>query len=393
MRSTVTLALAAIVASHSALRSCVPAELVEPAEGPSVVAPAQVNADLAVALTPEQWQELLNQADGQRVVVFAVVSNGQGPPGATGANGPMGPMGTTGQLGPTGPAGSPGPPGGPGATGAAGATGPQGDMGTPGATGPPGSTGPAGPIGPQGDPGPTGAQGPQGPPGPTGATGPQGNPGPTGPQGPQGPPGPTGGTGPQGPPGPQGPTGPQGPQGDPGSTGPQGPAGPTGPQGPTGPTGAAGPQGPTGATGADGPQGPAGKSVGGVVFCATPQTVQTWTNMPAALTELFGATWSRRVADLTDLTEFRLSATQSVAGAAGALLRAEYSTDGGTNWNNLESAGTAADLAVGTGTGLKVGAWGLIAAPALGDVQLRIRGLNGDGAADPAFRYIGLEFR
>lgn len=115
--------------------------------------------------------------------------------------------------------------------------------------------------------------------------------------------------------------------------------------------------------------------------------------MPLAVTELYGTTWGRRAADLTDLSEFRLVVVQVIAGAAGATFRAEYSDDGGLNWNNLEDAGTGADLAVGAGTGLKIGAWGNLAAGAIADVQLRIIGWNGDGATDPSFRYIGIEFR
>jgi hypothetical protein len=238
-----------------------------------------------------------------------------------------------------------------------------------GADGANGAQGPAGPQGPQGDPGATGAQGPQGDPGATGAQGPQGDPGATGAQGPQGDPGPTG---------------PQGPQGDPGATGAQGP------QGDPGATGAQGPQGDPGPTGA---QGAPGRNGGGVVMCATPQTVQTWNNMPGAQTELFGLTWGRRQADLTDYTEFRISVTQSVAGAAAAVFRAQFSTNGGGMWTDIEAAGTAADLAVGAGTGLKVGTWGALNAAAIGDVQLRIVGQGGDGATDPAFRYIGIEIR
>lgn len=115
--------------------------------------------------------------------------------------------------------------------------------------------------------------------------------------------------------------------------------------------------------------------------------------MPAAQTELFGTAWGRRAADLTSMTQFRMMVNQSVAGLAGATLRAQYSLDGGTNWIDLEASGTGADLGVGTGTGLKVGAWGSMASSAAADVQLRIVGQNGDGATDPAFRYISIEFK
>jgi hypothetical protein len=130
-----------------------------------------------------------------------------------------------------------------------------------------------------------------------------------------------------------------------------------------------------------------------VVICATPQTAQQWSNMPLAQTELFGNVWGRRTADLTDFTQFRVSISQSTLGAAGAFLRAQYSTDGGTMWMDLETGGTGADLDIDVGTGLKIGSWGMIDAGAMGDVQLRIVGQNGNGTTDPNFRYIGIEFK
>lgn len=280
--------------------------------------------------------------------------------------------------------------------------GPQGETGPDGPQGDPGPAGPQGATGAHGALGPAGAQGPQGPMGATGAQGPPGDPGPTGAagaQGPQGDPGPTGATGAQGPqgdPGPTGATGAQGPQGDPGPTGATGAQGPQGDPGPTGATGAQGPQGdpgPTGASGAQGPAGAAGRAMGGIVIAATPQTAQTWTNMPAAQTELFGNVFGRRTADLTDLTQFRLSVNQSVAGFVNATLRAQFSIDAGMNWLDLESGGTTADLSVGVGTGLKTGAWGPLEAAALADVQVRFVGENGNGVADPSFRYIAIELQ
>jgi hypothetical protein len=134
--------------------------------------------------------------------------------------------------------------------------------------------------------------------------------------------------------------------------------------------------------------------VGAVVFCSTPQTAQNWNNMPAGQTELFGNQHGRRAVDLSDLVEFRLSANQSTGGSGTASLRAQYSTDGGTTWNDLEADGlTTGDLDVGAGTGLKVGTWAGLDPAAADDVQLRMVGYDGNGTADPAFRYIGIEFR
>jgi hypothetical protein len=103
--------------------------------------------------------------------------------------------------------------------------------------------------------------------------------------------------------------------------------------------------------------------------------------------------WGRRPADLTDYGEFRLMVSQSVAGAASAIFRAQYSTNGGSSWSTLETGGTLADLSVGAGTGLKIGAWGALDPSSLSDIQLRLVGINGNGTADPAFRYIAIEFR
>ena len=71
----------------------------------------------------------------------------------------------------------------------------------------------------------------------------------------------------------------------------------------------------------------------------------------------------------------------------------QVSTNGGGAWSNLESGGTTADLVVGAGTGVKVGAWANIDPAALADAQLRIMGESANGTADPAWRYIAIEFK
>jgi hypothetical protein len=208
--------------------------------------------------------------------------------------------------------------------------------------------------------------------------------------GPQGPPGEPGAPGPQGPPGEPGRVGLRGSRGEVGPAGPQGEIGPQGPQGEVGPQG---PQGEAGPPGAQGEAGPAGRSMGTVVIAATPQTAQTWSNMPAAVTELFGNDRGRRPVDLTGLSQFRIVAYQSTAGFVSAVLWVQYSTDSGTSWTDLESGATDADLDIGVGTGLKSGAWGIIDADALTDVQLRLVGQGGNGSADPAFRYLAIDLK
>ena len=84
---------------------------------------------------------------------------------------------------------------------------------------------------------------------------------------------------------------------------------------------------------------------------------------------------------------------QSVAVTGSAFFRAQYSADGRASWSDCESGGSSADLLVGAGTGLKVSGWGTLVGGAAADVQLGIVGQSGDGATDPAFRHIAIEFR
>lgn len=113
----------------------------------------------------------------------------------------------------------------------------------------------------------------------------------------------------------------------------------------------------------------------------------TWTNMPAATTELFGNVHRRVKKDFTDVDQIRLGCRVSTAGSTGALIQAQYSTDD-TNWNTL----TTNTLSVATPTGTKVTAWEAIPVNARGDVFVRIIGSGGDGAADPVLGTIYLEF-
>ena len=352
-----------------------PLSAVEPS-----TAPTEFYTDFAAQLTASELQELLETADREQIILITVAAGVPGMPGEPGPQGNAGPPGEAGQTGAAGPSGTDGEPGPAGPAGLTwrGAWSAEASYVARDAVESDGSAyiclaanqnvQPPDPaywdlLAARGDEGPqgaTGAQGPQGDPGPQGATGAQG------PQGDPGPQGATGAQGPQGDPGPQGATGAQGPQGDPG---------------------------PQGATGAQGPQGDPGRAAGGIAICATPQTAQTWTNMPAATTELFGTTWGRRSVDLTGFSEFRISVTQSVAGNATSALSAEYSLNSGGSWNALETGGPVATLDVGTGTGLKIGAWGNIDPSAMAEVELRLVGANGNATADPAFRYIGIEFR
>ena len=178
--------------------------------------------------------------------------------------------------------------------------------------------------------------------------------------------------------------------------GPNGGAGSQGSAGLPGVLGVAGAAGPPGATGAAGTTGPAGASA------ATPETLPllsdnfasfgspSWTNQPAALTELFGTTAARLKADLTAATQVRLLSNVVQAGAATAAIRLQYSTDQ-SSWNYLDGA-AGPSVSIST-TGLKVSSWISPAAGANADVFIRPVGINGDATADPSLSSILLQVR
>lgn len=121
-----------------------------------------------------------------------------------------------------------------------------------------------------------------------------------------------------------------------------------------------------------------------------------WTNMPAALTEIFTPTdvpvpVSRLLYDLTDASQVRFQVSNTVAGSASAEIRIQYSTDQST-WNYLDSGNTGLGQNVST-TGLHASSWSNIAAGAKGDVYLRIVGINGNATADPLFGLIQVQAR
>jgi hypothetical protein len=169
-----------------------------------------------------------------------------------------------------------------------------------------------------------------------------------------------------------------------------------GAKGESGSQGAAGAQGVAGAPGPTGAAGPAGTSA------ATPETLPllsdnfasfgspTWTNQPAALTELFGTTASRVKADLTAAAQVRLLCNVVQAGAATAAIRVQYSIDQ-SSWNYLD--GTAGPSVSVSTTGLKVSPWVGPAAAAKADVFIRAVGINGDGTADPSLGNILLQVK
>jgi len=113
----------------------------------------------------------------------------------------------------------------------------------------------------------------------------------------------------------------------------------------------------------------------------------TWTNMPAALTELLGLVHRRARLTLVDVDTVRLVCRVSTAGVAAAVLRAEYSLNEST-WSTLTT-----DLSLAA-VGTVASTWAALPAGAQGqDVIVRIVGVNGDGVADPVIGNLGLEYR
>jgi Collagen triple helix repeat (20 copies) len=207
--------------------------------------------------------------------------------------------------------------------------------------------------------------------------------------------GPRGEAGEPGPPGPAGPPGEKGEPGVDGATGAPGAAGNPGPEGPAGPPGPPGGEGPPGPPGEQGDPGPAGLPgpalPEGLTVLSTSILAATWSNQPAAVTELLGSTRFRLRYDLSNATAARLVVNVVGAGApTPAKLRLQYSTDLIT-WKYMDDV---SDPSVNIDTtGLKVSGWTNLAPEARADVYLRVVGLDGNGSADPSLGLLQAQVR
>lgn len=119
----------------------------------------------------------------------------------------------------------------------------------------------------------------------------------------------------------------------------------------------------------------------------------TWTNMPLAATVFGGASFQiKALVDLRGMTQYRILAGMRAAGAAGADLDVEYSTDDAT-YNDMELSGTGGEVAIGSAA-FNVGAWTDMAVAAqANEIYLRIIGKDGDGVVDPTFDIVIIQFR
>lgn len=128
-----------------------------------------------------------------------------------------------------------------------------------------------------------------------------------------------------------------------------------------------------------------------VVTFAALFAAQAWTDMPAALTELQGSTRNRMKFDMSRYTQARATVRTTAAGASGAEMRIQYSTDQSA-WSYLDGAAGPA-VAIDAANATQVGAWVSLSAEARSDVFLRVIGIGGDGAVDPSFNLITLQLK
>jgi len=131
----------------------------------------------------------------------------------------------------------------------------------------------------------------------------------------------------------------------------------------------------------------------------------TWTNQPAAETELLGQVYYRKVADFRRVNEVMLYGTIAVAGLAGARIAVQYSTDSGTTWVNMgrdsnfspstNAARDAVSIPIDSiAVNPIVGTWQPVPPEAMVEnLWLRCVGYGGDGVADPSLRCLILVCR
>ncbi len=121
-----------------------------------------------------------------------------------------------------------------------------------------------------------------------------------------------------------------------------------------------------------------------------PGAASIWAAMPAGLTEFLGLTIARVKADLSSASQARLSARVTVAGFAGAVLAAQYSTDE-TNWTYCDAvSGPSATI---TTASTVAGSWVTLDPSANADMFLRLVGSGGNGVVSPQFGAVVLEVK
>lgn len=138
--------------------------------------------------------------------------------------------------------------------------------------------------------------------------------------------------------------------------------------------------------------------------CPHPLVNTTWTNQPAAATEVFGSSGAYRV--VMDGTGYRFVTmhlrTSTVAPASGARYAAQYSADGGSTWRNADvNSGSSASPDSGavitaspwaTSTAYASSKTALAASACTSGIIWRVLADGGDGVIDPILQKIELIF-
>ena len=126
------------------------------------------------------------------------------------------------------------------------------------------------------------------------------------------------------------------------------------------------------------------------------ETTWAWTNKAAALQELLNTPRYQTQIDLTGFSQFRYVFYVATIGTAGSITGFQYSDDGGATWKGLDNniAGSLSTATFSDNTiGLKIGVWTDLATGAQSDIRLRVAGSGGDGALDPAYGTMQIQFR
>jgi hypothetical protein len=134
-----------------------------------------------------------------------------------------------------------------------------------------------------------------------------------------------------------------------------------------------------------------------VYFCVPGLTAanNTWTNMPAAETLLFGVAGSIQYADLTGFTQVRFHVNKlATAGAASSKLILKYAGSYTQTVGSFANIGASeVSVAINVANTYLMTAWTNLAAGATGVEYLTVTGSGGDGVIDPIIGSIFAEFK
>lgn len=119
----------------------------------------------------------------------------------------------------------------------------------------------------------------------------------------------------------------------------------------------------------------------------------TWTNMPAADTLLQGTAYYMTLVDLTGYTKVRMWFNVTTIGAAGSKLMLRYASAWSNAVGSYSTIGvTEVQCSLISAGSLQESGWVNLVPGAIGPVTIAVVGTAGNGAADPTFGSITVEF-